>query len=420
MKRVRMQPRPHWQKRLEDLGIFFHTLNGEPYWNEAAAYQFSTHEVDLLELATNKLHQMCMLLVQQVIDDNLFDLFRIPPQFEALVIRSWERGDPSLYGRFDLAYKPGDTPRLLEYNADTPTALVEASVAQWFWLKDIDPHGDQFNSIHERLIEAWKKFRKRDGRPVHFAAMSGQMEDYVTAEYLRDTAIQGGLETHYLDVERVGYDRQSRFFVDDSDAIIFRVFKLYPWEWMLRETFGPHLPASPTSWIEPPWKMILSCKAILPLLYERFPTSPFLTPASFEPLSGDYVKKPIHAREGSNITIVVGGRTVLQTEGPYTDGPFVYQQLAPVYREKDLTAVIGSWIIDGVSCGVGIREANSLITQNTSLFVPHQMIEVPGEKPHPLVIASDAAPDTDTRISAQPQAARGQAKNDTSEAIRGK
>ena len=69
----------------------------------------------------------------------------------------------------------GETPRLLEYNADTPTALVEASVAQWFWLKDIDPGGDQFNSIHERLIEAWKKIRKLDDRPIHFAAMSGQI-----------------------------------------------------------------------------------------------------------------------------------------------------------------------------------------------------------------------------------------------------
>src|SRR5262245_36721319 len=251
MKRVPMQPRPNWQKRLEDLGIYFHTLNGEPYWTESAAYQFSTHEVELIELATNKLHQMCMFIVEQVIHDDLFHLFNIPHQFRQMVIRSWECGDLSLYGRFDLAYRPGETPRLLEYNADTPTALVEAAVAQWFWLKDIDPNGDQFNSIHERLIEAWKKMRKLDERPVHFAALAGHMEDYVTAEYLRDTAIQAGFATEYLDIERIGFDARSRFFVDGGDAVIFRAFKLYPWEWMLRESFGPHLPSSPTTWIDP-------------------------------------------------------------------------------------------------------------------------------------------------------------------------
>ena len=93
---------------------------------------------------------------------------------------------------------------MLEYNADTPTALVEASVAQWFWLKDMDERGDQFNSIHERLIDAWKAVRERDGGPIHFAAMTDvdSPEDYITAEYMRDTAIQAGFKTAFLDVDR--------------------------------------------------------------------------------------------------------------------------------------------------------------------------------------------------------------------------
>jgi len=35
--------------------------------------------------------------------------------------------------------------------------------------------------------------------------------------------------------------------------------------------------------------------------------------------------------------------------------------------------VIGSWVIDGESAGIGIREENSIITKNTSRFVPHQL-----------------------------------------------
>ena len=49
----------------------------------------------------------------------------IPVQYEGLVAESWREKEPSLYGRFDLAFT-GDTPKLLEYNADTPTSLLES------------------------------------------------------------------------------------------------------------------------------------------------------------------------------------------------------------------------------------------------------------------------------------------------------
>ena len=136
----------------------------------------------------------------------MFGLFLIPKEFEERVIRSWEEQEPSIYGRFDLAYDGTGAPKLLEYNADTPTALLEASVIQWFWLKDVDERGDQFNSIHERLIEAWQALRQHDERPIHFAAQEGIVEDYVTVEYLRDTAMQAGFDTQYLDVEQIGWD----------------------------------------------------------------------------------------------------------------------------------------------------------------------------------------------------------------------
>lgn len=375
MHRVRMDPRPNWKKRLEELGIFFHTLHGETYWDETVAYQLSSFEVDTLELATNTLHSMCLEVVEDIIRDRDFNLFLIPVEFHDAIVRSWEQDEPSIYGRFDLAYDGVGSPKLLEYNADTPTALVEASVAQWHWLKDIDERGDQFNSIHEHLIDAWKGLRARDPGPIHFAAMSGQMEDYVTVEYLRDTAIQAGFQTEYLDVEQIGWDGSRRAFVDTSNRPMHRLFKLYPWEWMVREQFAPHILQTTTRWLEPAWKMLLSCKSILPILWEKYPDSPFLLPASFEPMDGDHVKKPVLAREGANITVVRNGRMVLQTAGPYGQGPFVYQKLAPLPNFEGRTPVFGSWLINGESCGVGIREGETIVTQNTSRFVPHQMVD---------------------------------------------
>ena len=319
---------------------------------------------------------MCLDLVDEVIEERMFGLFYIPQEFEEYVIRSWQEEQPSIYGRFDLAYDGSGAPKLLEYNADTPTALLEASVIQWFWLKDIDERGDQFNSIHEQLIAAWKELYAFDDRPIHFASVTDNVEDFVTVEYLRDTAIQAGFETKSIMIENIGWDDRRDEFVDLSGLPIHRCFKLYPWEWLIRDEFGSHILRGPTSWVEPAWKMILSCKSILPLLYERYPESPYLLPASFSPLTGgNFVKKPIHSREGANITLVIDGKVKQITDGPYQDSPVVFQQLAPMKKFADKYPIFGCWIVNGVSCGLGIREDGSMITGNTSSFVPHQMID---------------------------------------------
>ena len=149
-------PRADWQRKVEALGLHFHTLRDEPYWDESACYTLSKYEVDSIERATYALWEMCLELVQHVIDNRMFGLFLIPPEFEEIVVRSWDEDWPSIYGRFDLAFDGVGPPKLLEFNADTPTGLVEASVAQWHWLKETDDRGDQFNSIHDRLVEAWR------------------------------------------------------------------------------------------------------------------------------------------------------------------------------------------------------------------------------------------------------------------------
>jgi glutathionylspermidine synthase len=377
VRRLTIDPRPNWQKKVEQYGFMFHTLRGEPYWDESACYQFTTYEIDKLEEATQTLHQMCLDLVQEVIDRRMFGLFLVPQDYEEYVIRSWESDEPSVYGRFDLGYDGVGPPKLLEYNADTPTALLEASVAQWDWLKEVDERGDQFNSIHEKLIDAWKRVYERDPGPVHFAAMTqvDTPEDYITAEYMRDVAIQAGFKTSFLDVTEISWDRARRVFVDQTGFPIHRCFKLYPWEWMVREDFGPHVRTATTKWVEPAWKMLLSCKSILPLLWERHPDHPLLLEASFDPLpSGSYVRKPVHAREGANIQVVIDGKLALDTEGPYQSGPYVYQALAPIKPHDGRYPVIGSWVVNGLSCGIGIREDGSMVTRNTSRFVPHQMV----------------------------------------------
>ncbi|HSZ87188.1 MAG TPA: glutathionylspermidine synthase family protein, partial [Puia sp.] len=125
--------------------------------------------------------------------------------------------------------------------------------------------------------------------------------------------------------------------------------------------------------IEPAWKMILSNKAILPILWELYPHHPNLLPAYFEENNmEEFVKKPILSREGANISIISNGRTIESTEGEYGKEGFIYQEYfpLPVFNGNNYP-LIGSWIIGQEPAGIGIRESNQLITDNISRFIPH-------------------------------------------------
>jgi glutathionylspermidine synthase len=150
------------------------------------------------------------------------------------------------------------------------------------------------------------------------------------------------------------------------------LFKLYPWEWMVREEFGAHLIEAGMVLIEPPWKMILSNKGILPILWELFPGHPNLLPAYFEAgrIKGDSVEKPLYSREGANVTIHAGG-TTRHSLGTYGAEGCIHQAYAPLPNFGGGYVVIGSWIVGETAAGIGIREDSSPITRNTSRFLPH-------------------------------------------------
>src|SRR5262245_49580225 len=238
MKRHRCPPRADWKSKVEQIGLTYHSHDDGPYWDESACYEFTRAEIDALEAAGNALHRLYVDAAEVVIEKNWWHRLGIPEAAAPMIVRSWERDDFSLYGRFDLAFDGESPPKLLEYNADTPTALVEASVAQWFWLQDLHPEQDQFNSIHERLIEAWRRWA---GQTVHFSSIKEHPEDEMTVLYLRDTCEQAGVKTKSVFVEDIGWDEQAKCFVDLDNVRIGRCFKLYPWEWLWHEEFGPHL-----------------------------------------------------------------------------------------------------------------------------------------------------------------------------------
>ncbi len=374
MKRHVIQPRADWRVKVEQLGFSYHTLNGVPYWDESVYYSFNRNEADQIELATHELYQLCLQAVDHIVRNGLYDLFLIPDAFKNKIEESWRMQEPSVYGRFDLAWNGNQNtaPKMLEFNADTPTSLFEGAAVQWFWLKEFNDQLDQFNSVHEKLIVCWKELStKIKDQTLYFSCLHQYPEDLVNVNYLRDCAAQAGIQTKFTSVHDIGRTKNS--FVDLEEKKIEWIFKLYPWEWMVNEEFSEVLLNSTTKWIEPIWKMLLSNKAILPVLWELFPGHPNLLECYFDDprTMKSYAQKPLLSREGANIILVENDELISETPGEYGDEGFIFQQL---YKLPDFDGnhpVIGSWIIGNKAAGIGIREATTLVTDNFSRFVPH-------------------------------------------------
>jgi glutathionylspermidine synthase len=378
MRREMITPRQDWKARLEAVGMNFHTHDdGSPYWREDAYYSFTLAEVLGFEKAVQDLQAMCLQAVQHVLEQDRFKPYGIPPALIPAIRESWERDEVSIYGRFDLACQPGAVPKLLEYNADTPTSLVEAAIVQWHWLEERFRGKDQFNSLHERLVAAWRRASGFLPAATVYFLHQDTWEDHQTAAYLRDTADQAGLPTAQLALEDLGWDEAQGAFVDLDGRPVRAAFKLYPWEFMWKDAYGAMLPRQPRpcSFLEPAWKMLLSNKALLAILWELFPDSPYLLPAYLDgPRDlASYVKKPILAREGANVEIHEPGRTraAAEVRACYGAEGHVYQAYAELPVLDGFRPVLGAWVVDGEPAGMGIRECRGPITDNASCFVPH-------------------------------------------------
>jgi glutathionylspermidine synthase len=424
--------RPGWRQTIANQGLVYNDTalpDGKvvSYWREDAFYDFTADEVDRLHADAVTLFDMCVRAGDRIIERGLLGRLGIPDFAHEQVIRTWYDDDPqsvsggdfspSILARFDVRYdgRPAADgsparPRLLEFNADTPTSLPESAVVQWYWHVETGQGRDQWNGLHEALIEAWRRnlARLRQARPhlpadltIHFTcdAADSSGEDVFNTEYLMETARQAleplGHRVKFCWMSQIsaGDVAAGDYFYDapgPERQRIHVIFKLYPWEWMyeqpaarqcFRDMADPRRDS--TVWIEPPYKMLWSNKGLLPVLWELFADdpqrSPLLLPAYFEQdrpaWLTDYVRKPLLGREGANVSIVRDGVVVQANDGPY-EGPFVCQALAPLpafsdERGANWHPVLGIWLIDGEPAGMGIRESAGLITDDLSHFVPH-------------------------------------------------
>lgn len=427
--------RPDWETEILRQGLVYsptRTADGSlmQYWREGAAYAFTMADADELAAAAEACFAMFVEAGDYLVaHPKVMTRMGIPEWAHAMIKRSWDDtidGEEfgSVYGRFDFRFgglnhddSAMRTPKLYEFNADTPTCLVESAWIQWLWLQDTAFGPDQWNMIWENLVAAWKRnlglIEKRLGyKPVVYFAFSESEtsgEDQMNTLYLQDACAEAGYQTDTLFVEEIMLGDDGLFYTPDGAHHLDVLFKLYPWEWLLDEEFGHalvddygraktttpgRLVVADTIWIEPPYKMLWSNKGILAVLWQLFGDDPerakYLLPTWFEgeqPQSlVDYARKPMLGREGANVTIVQGGTEVEEHDGDYGLEGFVIQEFAPLPSfaaadsDADVHPMCGVWMIDGEPSGLAVRESTTLVTDNVSRFVPHIISDAPERK----------------------------------------
>lgn len=386
MQRVPVAERDDWKETAREHGFDFHSIDDDPYWDESAYYRFTLRQVeDDLEDVTEELESLCFGVVERALADELvLRRLAIPEAFWDLITESWRQKHRNLYGRMDFSYDGKGPAKLLEYNADTPTTLYETAIFQWVWLEQAMDRGlvsqgcDQFNSVHERLLEALPQLGIED--VLHLAYAGGSEEDKGTVEYIADCAKQAGLQTRLLEMEDIGIDADGRF-TDLDDEVITSLFKLYPWEWILTEEFGRYVPRSGVRFIEPAWKTILSNKGAMALLWEMNEGHPNLLPTFFEDdpraasLDGACIRKPLLSREGLNVELIRDGKTVTQNKGPYGAEGHVVQAYHPLPEFDGNYPMTACWLVASQPAGMCIREDRSPITSDDSRFIPHLILD---------------------------------------------
>jgi glutathionylspermidine synthase len=397
VKRIATPSRNGWEEIIASQGMSYNETDlpdgsKGSYWNENHAYVLTMHEVESLEEQTEQLHKMSLeaasfLSSEQYKRNSPFARMGVSAEALEYATFSLDRNDPFLYGRFDLAYsgREGEPAKFLEYNADTPTGLVEASIVQWYWKEHLFPELDQWNGLHEALVERFEELKVIRGwaGQMHFAFSQDEPtgEDMVTTGYLLDCAEQAGWESpRLIDMSEIWYNHPTKSFVNTDEQKIGNLFKLYPWEDMVGEHFGKYLVETrPDGWLQPAWTMFLSTKMLAAALWHIYPGHPNLVPAyPDEPRSmKQWVKKPLHGREGDGITICLDdGELISSKTNEWGEEGYVYQEYCelPLYtgdKGEPNYPVLGSWIIGDEAYGVGIRESDGPITDVDCRFVPN-------------------------------------------------
>lgn len=375
---------------LESLGFVWHTDTDETSYLSDTLVVISQEEAEAYYEAGNTLYEMFIETAQYVIDHNLFHQIGIPFNLIELIKTSWENEIHwHLYGRFDLAGGIDGKPiKLLEFNADTPTALFETAIIQWAILKQNGmEEKSQFNGLYEALLENFKRlvtleestdsFEERyEGWKFLFTSVKGNFEEENTVRLLQHIAADAGYQTEFAYIDEIEFSSEDGIFYNDENYELW--FKLIPWENIALEE--PDLALLLTNIIQnqkaiifnPAYTLLFQSKGLLKILWDLYPNHPLLLETSFEPLKDQkQVQKPVFGREGGSVAIIdENGENIAVCEGEYSSYKMVYQSYIQLPKDMAGQNYQAGLFYAYEACGLGFRKGGEILN-NMSKFVGH-------------------------------------------------
>ena len=378
---------------LEELGFTWHTDEDGSKYVSDELIQVTQSEAEAYYEAVNTLYDMFVEAAQYIIENDLFFEVGIPFNLVDAIKKSWENDVHwHIYGRFDIAGGIDGKPiKLIEFNADTPTALFESTLLQWALLKNNNMNDErQFNNIYEAIAQNFKRlitlnedtelFNERyDGWKILFSSVEGNDEEEATTRLLQQIATDAGFNTGFEFLENVRFDENGIFDADDNKYEYW--FKLFPWEDIAHDE--PELAVILTQIMQnqkaiilnPAYTLLFQSKGIMKILYDLFPDSPYLLKTSFEPLDGiKQVEKTIFGREGANTKIIdANGSVVKQNDGPYDNYKKIYQEYVDFNKDANGQKYQAGVFFAYEACGLSFRKGSEIM-DNMSKFVGHILV----------------------------------------------
>ena len=378
---------------LEQIGFEWHTDTDETSYLADQLIEVSEAEAEAYYEATNELYDMFVAAGEHVIENDLLHDIGIPFNLVEQVKESWESDVHwHLYGRFDLAGGIDGKPiKLLEFNADTPTALFETAIVQWAMLKQNGmDESNQFNVLYDALLDNFKRlvtleesvdgFEERyDGWKFLFTSIKGNAEEENTVKLLQYIATEAGYDTEFAYIDDIEFDSDEGIFIGEQSYELW--FKLIPWEDIaieesdLAALIGDIVANQKAIIFNPVYTLMFQSKAILSILWELYPNHPLLLETSSEPLEGKkQVKKPIYGREGGSVSIIESDGTISYHEdGEYDEFDSIYQEYVELPRDSQGNKYQAGVFYAYEACGLGYRKGGEVMN-NMSKFVGHVVV----------------------------------------------
>jgi len=380
-------------KFLEQIGFFWHTDPDQTPYVASELVDITPDEADAYYEAVNELYEMFVEAGEYVIENDLLHEIGIPFNLIDAVKMSWENDVHwHLYGRFDLAGGIDGKPiKLIEFNADTPTALFETAILQWAILKyNSMEETHQFNNVYEAIRDNFKRLvmleddiegfeEHYEGWKILFSSVKDNEEEESTVKLLQTIAEDAGFVTEFAYMEDVEFDGEDGVFYNDVNYEYW--FKLYPWEDIaieeseLARLMTQIMVNQKAIFLNPAYTLMFQSKAFMKILWDLYPNHPLLLETQFEPLKGvAQVEKKIFGREGANTIIVDKNEKIIEErDGEYGEFPSIFQEYVELPKDSKGDSYQAGVFFAYEGCGLGFRKGG-LILDNYSKFVGHRVV----------------------------------------------